>query len=229
VQIGGDTFSEILIFHDKPSLKKFKQGEMAFAANASAVLVKAAAAGTNNFKGVTAHAYSSGGMLLELSLGGQKFKFKPLGEGDDKGGSKGAKSKGGNREDEDEQESEGEEGDESSGGILSRAFDGIKGAASSVGDIAKERPIAATVVGAGLVTGLAFLVMRALRQRDDQDEDDSQDDEEDDTDARASDESEEEESDEDDESEADSEEDEEDEESSNNHVGAGGGHRRRFR
>ena len=38
----GDTFTEILVFHDKNQLDRFKQGHMAFAANASAVLVKAA-------------------------------------------------------------------------------------------------------------------------------------------------------------------------------------------
>jgi lipid-binding SYLF domain-containing protein len=237
VQIGGDTFTEILIFNDKDSLKRFKQGRMAFAANASAVLVKAAAAGTNNFKGVTALAYSSGGMLLELSLGGQKFKFKPLGEGkgdEEQQGKKGAKAKGGSEEvesdDEDEQDDDGEES-----GMLGRAVDGVKGAASRVTDLAKERPIAATLIGAGLVAGLALFAIRAIGQRSDEDDNESEDDD-DDTDARArdEDESEEEESDEQDEEEGEedegsSEEDEkeEDEESSNNHVGGKRSHRYR--
>ena len=77
VQVGGQTFSELVIFPKKESLKQFRTGMVAFTANASAVIVKAAASGTTNFDGVTAHAYSRGGMLLELSLGGQKFMFIP--------------------------------------------------------------------------------------------------------------------------------------------------------
>src|SRR5438552_2445338 len=39
VQIGGDTFSEIVAFENKPALDRFKQGKIRFAANASAVMV----------------------------------------------------------------------------------------------------------------------------------------------------------------------------------------------
>src|SRR4051794_30293283 len=77
VQVGGQTFSELMFFPSKHTLENLKHGEVAFAANASAVLVKAAASGTTDFRGVTAKAYSQGGMLLELSLGGQKLKFSP--------------------------------------------------------------------------------------------------------------------------------------------------------
>src|SRR5205814_8148522 len=84
VQIGGDTFSEVVIFESRQALDRFRQNKMAFAANASAVLVKAAAAGTADFpKGVKAMAYSRGGMLLEAAIGAQKFKFKPAGEEDE--------------------------------------------------------------------------------------------------------------------------------------------------
>lgn len=82
VQVGGQTFSELILFPEKEALDKFRQGEVAFTANASAVIVKAAASGTTNFDGVTAHAYSRGGMLLELSLGGQKLTFIPPEQGE---------------------------------------------------------------------------------------------------------------------------------------------------
>jgi len=191
VQIGGDTFTEILVFHDKHQLDRFKHGHMAFAANASAVLVKAAAAGTTNFKGVTALAYSSGGMLLELALGGQKFNFKPLagsGGGEEPGGAS-AKGKGrGAQSSQDDESGDGEEGseDDEGGGMFGRAMDGL----TKVTDMAKEHPIAATVVGAGLTTGLAFLLVRGLRSSvggsgSDSDSEDQDDEEsEDDTDAR---------------------------------------------
>jgi len=77
VQVGGQTFSEVLIFPDKAAVDRLQRGEVAFAANASAVLVKAAASGTADFHGVVAKAYSQGGMLVELSIGGQKLSFKP--------------------------------------------------------------------------------------------------------------------------------------------------------
>ncbi len=77
VQVGGQTFSELMFFPTKHELENLKRGEVAFSANASAVLVKAAASGTTDFRGVIAKAYSLGGMLLELSLGGQKLNFSP--------------------------------------------------------------------------------------------------------------------------------------------------------
>jgi lipid-binding SYLF domain-containing protein len=77
VQVGGQTFSELMFFPSKETLEKLTKsgGEFAFAANASAVIVKAAASGTTNFRGVIAKAYSLGGMLLELSLGPQRINF----------------------------------------------------------------------------------------------------------------------------------------------------------
>ncbi|GEN10314.1 hypothetical protein SAMN05443572_11084 [Myxococcus fulvus] len=77
VQVGGQTLSELILFDDPESLEAFKGGKVAFAANASAVILKAAASGTINYAKCTAHAYSRGGMLLEASLGGQKFTFIP--------------------------------------------------------------------------------------------------------------------------------------------------------
>lgn len=80
VQVGGQMFSELLLFPNPESLKRLKSGEFAFAANASAAIVKAAASGTADFHGVVARAYSLGGMLLELSIGGQKINFQPAEE-----------------------------------------------------------------------------------------------------------------------------------------------------
>jgi lipid-binding SYLF domain-containing protein len=84
VQVGGDTFSEIIAFENKQALGRFKQGRWAFAANASAVLVKAGAAASASYeKGAAVFVYSEGGMLLEAAIGTQKFFFRPavLGRG----------------------------------------------------------------------------------------------------------------------------------------------------
>lgn len=199
VQIGGDTFSEIVIFESKPALDRFKQGTMAFAASASAVLVKAGATGAADFpKGVKALAYSRGGMLLEAAIGAQKFKFKPAGEEEeqedaqeDSGGKRKGKSESSGRKqqgkaaasgdqgEEEESESEGD-GEESSSGLLARA-----------GGMLRRHPIAATIAGVGLA-GVAMLVIRKLRSagaesnEGSEDQDDSQEQDDQDDDAQGS-------------------------------------------
>jgi lipid-binding SYLF domain-containing protein len=78
VQVGGQTFTEVVLFNEKEAFDEFKhRGRVGFSAHASAVIMKAAASGTTNFAGVIAHAYSAGGMLLEVSLGGSKMMFIP--------------------------------------------------------------------------------------------------------------------------------------------------------
>ena len=149
VQIGGDTFSEILLFQNKQALDQLKHGKMAFAADASVVLVKAGAAAMKGFpSGVTAYAYSRGGMLLELVIGGQKFKFKPADEEEmgeqeqeegeeqeQKGGRhKAAKGKGkaaasadeGEGEGDEQQDDEGQESEGEEAGVLGRAMGGVR-------------------------------------------------------------------------------------------------------
>lgn len=77
VQVGGDTFSELVLFNSRDAFERFKRGRYAFTANASAAIVRAAAAGTINFeKDVVAQAFGRGGMILEISLGAQKFNFR---------------------------------------------------------------------------------------------------------------------------------------------------------
>src|SRR5688500_612781 len=78
VQVGGQTFSEIILFQDKAALNRFKSGRTAFAANASAVLVKAGAATSARYEsGVAVFVAPEGGMMLEAAIGAQKFFFKP--------------------------------------------------------------------------------------------------------------------------------------------------------
>ena len=199
VQIGGDTFSQVLVFENKQALDRLKKGKMAFAADASAVLVKAGAAAMKGFPyGVAAYTYSRGGMLLEAVIGGQKFKFKPVDEqdqddqGEEEGeqqqprGGKAAAGRGkAQASDEDEgDEQEDDEGDagaadDEEAGALGRTMAGVKSAASRVAEVAKEHPLAATLAGTAVVAGAAFLVVRAIRgssadqsgqEEDDQDE-----------------------------------------------------------
>ena len=189
VQLGGDTFTELVVFETRQALERFKQGKTAFAANASAVLVKAGAAAANNFnRGVAVYAYSDGGMLLELAMGGQKFKFKPSGGGQEQqqqqkqaaGQSANSRQGRGGRqaeaeaEDSGEEQDEGEEGEQADqegesneegagGGLLRRAVGGVRDAASGVGNMARQHPVAATLVGAGFAAGVIYMVARRMR------------------------------------------------------------------
>jgi hypothetical protein len=74
VQVGGQTFTQLIIFGSKGSLEAFKSSPLAFSGNASALFIRGGS-GMTDFKDVTAHAYTRGGMLLEASLGGQRFRF----------------------------------------------------------------------------------------------------------------------------------------------------------
>jgi hypothetical protein len=78
VQVGGQTFSEIIAFQDRSALQRFKSGRWAFAANASAVLVKAGAAASSNYeRGAAVFVSSEGGMMLEAAIGAQRFFYRP--------------------------------------------------------------------------------------------------------------------------------------------------------
>lgn len=83
LQAGGQTFSELIVFENAQALDRFKTGKFSFSANASAVAVKAGAAGSANFKdGLAVFVKPKGGLMFEASVGGQEFSFKPLSEAD---------------------------------------------------------------------------------------------------------------------------------------------------
>lgn len=167
VQLGGDTFAELIVFENKQALDRFKQGKVHFAANASAVLVRAGAAASARYeKGVSVFVVTDGGMMLELGIGGQKFKFKPAGP---------------HREEPREQEQEEDDGSASATGGIGSALTGL----------AKSHPIAASVAAVGLVGGIAWLATRMLRhaapsfasgESGDQTDDEGQQEQEDDQD-----------------------------------------------
>ncbi len=78
IQVGGTTFHELVVFHDEGSLKRFKSGKFAFAADAAVEIVKAGAQASHGFGASSSiYTFADGGMLLDLAIGGQKFVFKP--------------------------------------------------------------------------------------------------------------------------------------------------------
>jgi hypothetical protein len=81
VKVGGTTFHELVVFHDEGSLKRFKSGKFALAADAGVELVKAGGQKSHGFGASSSiYVFAEGGMLLDLDLGLQKFIFKPAAE-----------------------------------------------------------------------------------------------------------------------------------------------------
>jgi lipid-binding SYLF domain-containing protein len=78
LQLGGQTYREVIFFKDKAALDNFKAGNFEVAAGASAIAAKDGAsktAGYNN--GVAIFTMGIGGLMFEASIGGQKFTYEP--------------------------------------------------------------------------------------------------------------------------------------------------------
>ena len=98
-QVGGQAFSQIIFFEDQRAFDEFTSGKFEFGAQASAVAITAAASattsttgssagasggqhdattsGANYYKGMAIFTVAKGGAMVEASVGGQKFSYKP--------------------------------------------------------------------------------------------------------------------------------------------------------
>ena len=99
-QFGGKAFSEMIFFEDKRAYDEFTGGNFELGATAQAIVITAGAeaqagttgasagasagpksdvqAETGYFKGVITFVHAQGGLMYELSIGGQKFTFEPV-------------------------------------------------------------------------------------------------------------------------------------------------------
>jgi lipid-binding SYLF domain-containing protein len=78
LQAGGQTYSQLMLFQDQTALNKFKQEKASLSANASGVAAKAGGSAEAKFQdGVAVFITSETGVMGELSVGGQNFKFEP--------------------------------------------------------------------------------------------------------------------------------------------------------
>ena len=76
-QVGGQSFSELLVFENKAALERFKAGQFGFAAGASAVVLKSGVATNPNFvDGVAVVVQPIGGVMVEAAIGGQQFTYQ---------------------------------------------------------------------------------------------------------------------------------------------------------
>jgi len=78
IQLGGQSYSEIVFFKDKAALDTFTSNNLEFGASASAILVTSgASADTDYSNGVAIFTLPKGGLMAEASVAGQKFRFAP--------------------------------------------------------------------------------------------------------------------------------------------------------
>ncbi len=80
LQLGGQTYSEIIFFETEKALTEFKGSNFAFSAQASAVALKSGASANAKYKdGVAVFTATKAGLMFEGSVGGQKFSFQAFG------------------------------------------------------------------------------------------------------------------------------------------------------
>ena len=78
-QAGGQTFSEIIFFETPEALKDFKAGKFEMSAEVSAVAAAEGASKAAKYKnGVAVFTLPKKGLMVQASIGGQKFKFEAL-------------------------------------------------------------------------------------------------------------------------------------------------------
>lgn len=79
LQLGGQVYSQFIFFKDEAAIENFRRGNFEFGAQASAVAAtKGASADTSYDKGVAVFTNASGGLMVEGSVGGQKFTYEPV-------------------------------------------------------------------------------------------------------------------------------------------------------
>ena len=78
LQVGGQSYAELVVFESRMDLNRFMTGKFTFAANVSAVALKTGAADTAKYTdGVAVFVQPTGGLMLEAAVGGQQFTFQP--------------------------------------------------------------------------------------------------------------------------------------------------------
>jgi len=76
LQIGAQSFAEIIFFKDKQALSAFKEGNYELGAEATAVaLDKGASAQADYSNGVAVIVFGEGGLMAGAAVGGQKFSY----------------------------------------------------------------------------------------------------------------------------------------------------------
>jgi lipid-binding SYLF domain-containing protein len=76
-QLGGQVYSQFILFKDETAFNNFSRGNFEMGAQVSAVAVTLGASADANYDGgVAVFTIAEGGLMYEASVGGQKFKYK---------------------------------------------------------------------------------------------------------------------------------------------------------
>ncbi len=76
LQWGGQAYSEVIFFDNAATLESFKNGDIEFSGQVSAVAITAGASADIAYEdGVAVYTVTKAGFMYEASLGGQKFKY----------------------------------------------------------------------------------------------------------------------------------------------------------
>ena len=79
-QLGGQTFAELIIFRDGNALTRLKTDNFDVGANVSAVALTSGAAAAAQFEGgVAVFVMPRGGLMVDVSVSGQKIEYEPQG------------------------------------------------------------------------------------------------------------------------------------------------------
>jgi lipid-binding SYLF domain-containing protein len=78
-QIGAQSYSQVIFFQDDAALRTFQRENLEFSAQATAVAATAGAAATTSYeRGVAVFILVRGGLMAEVSVGGQKYGYERL-------------------------------------------------------------------------------------------------------------------------------------------------------
>jgi len=79
LELGGQTYSELVVLKEPHDVALLKAGQLAIGANASAVILKTGAAATANAaNGNSVFVMPRGGLMAGVSITGQTIDFRPL-------------------------------------------------------------------------------------------------------------------------------------------------------
>jgi len=80
--VGGQGFSELILFETPAALEEFKNGEYEFSAAVEAVAANKGVSKHARFEdGVAVFTVPKGGLMADASVGGQKFSFRTIAAG----------------------------------------------------------------------------------------------------------------------------------------------------
>jgi lipid-binding SYLF domain-containing protein len=79
LQAGGEALIEVIFFEKKSDVDKFKEGDFEFDAGISATALKAGVSFDAEYQdGVAVFTHTKGGLMGDVSVGGQKFEYRPF-------------------------------------------------------------------------------------------------------------------------------------------------------